>query len=148
MSPQFTCSRAVMAAPAILLFAATCVAQLIAAVVPQGNYNGNIDNNMASHGMIRATGQHSAAAAAIADDAASSLVVTADSHYGDGTGSVGHHHKKHNHFPDRKKSHDHDDNDQENSNSFDFYVFSSKFHFSNSLQVNFIIKKKCELQEN
>ena len=133
MSPQFTCSRAVMAAPAILLFAATCVAQLIAAVMPQGNYNVNIDNDKASHGMIRAAGQHTAAAT-IADNTASSLVVTADSHYGDDTtGSVGHHHKKHNQFPDRKKSHDHDDNDQEN-NSFDFYVFSSKFHFSNSLQ--------------
>jgi hypothetical protein len=126
-----------MAAPAILLFAATCVAQLIAAVMPQGNYNGNVDtnNNKAPHGMIRATGQHSTAAAAIADDAASSLVVTADSHYGDDTGSVGHHHKKHNHFPDRKKSHSNDDdNDQEHNNSFDFYVFSSKFHFSSSLQ--------------
>lgn len=132
MSPQFTCSRAVMSAPAILLFAATCVAQLIAAVMPQGNYNGNVDTNKASHGMIRA-GQHTAAAASIVDDAASSLVVTADNHYGDDTGSVGHHHKKHNHFPDRKKSHDHDDNDPEN-NSFDFYVFSSEFHFSNSLQ--------------
>ena len=136
MSPQFTCSRrAVMASPAILLFAATCVAQLIAAVMPQGNYNVNIDTYKASHGMIRAAGQHTAAAAAIADDAASSLVVTADSHYGDDTtGSVGHHHKKHDHFPDRKKSHDHDDNDQEKNNSFDFYVFSSEFHFSNSLQ--------------
>ena len=129
MSPQFTCSRAVMAAPAILLFAATWVAQLIAAVMPQGNYNVNIDNDKVSHGMIRATGQHTAAAAAaaIADDAASSLIVTADNDYGDDTGSVGHHHKKHNHFPDRKKSHsNNDDNDQENNNSFDFYVFSSK----------------------
>ena len=121
-----------MAAPAILLFAATCVAQLIAAV---RNYNVNIDKKKASHGMIRAAGQHTAAAAAIADDAASSLVVTADSHYGDDTAGVGHRHKKHNHFPDRKKSHDHDDNDQEKNNSFDFYVFSSEFHFiSNSLQ--------------
>mmetsp|Transcript_26557 Transcript_26557/g.41211 ORF Transcript_26557/g.41211 Transcript_26557/m.41211 type:complete len:316 (-) Transcript_26557:197-1144(-) len=116
MAPQFftiSCTRAVMATPAILLFFATCVAQFISAV--QGN--NNVVNRNNNNGMIRG--------------ATHTVVVESSSlAASDENDNVAGGHKSHhkNHVPpDRKKSSHHDENHKNIDNSFDFYVFSMTF---------------------
>ena len=115
MAPQFTisCSRAVMATPAILLFAATCVAQFISSM-----HGDNVVNHYNNNSMIRGSSAH-------ATVVGSSSLATSDENYDDV--EVNHHHGHKHHFPpDRKKKSHHDKNHDDSDNSFDFYVFSSK----------------------
>ena len=104
-----------MATPAVLLFAATCIAQFISSL--QGN--SNIVDHSNTNGMIRGGAAH----AVVLE---SSSLAISDEHY-DNDVEVTHHHGHKHHFPpDRKKKSHHDKNHDDSDNSFDFYVFSSK----------------------
>ena len=120
MAPRFTisCPRAVIATPAVLLFAATCIAQFISSL--QGNSN-VVKHYNTNNGMIRGG---SAVHAIMLE---SSSVAISDEKY-DNDVEVTHHHGHKHHFPPdrKKKSHHHDKNHDDSDNSFDFYVFSSK----------------------
>ncbi|KAL7500096.1 hypothetical protein ACHAWT_009058 [Skeletonema menzelii] len=116
MAPQFTisCSRAVMATPAILLFAATCVAQFISSM-----HGDNVVNHYNNNSMIRGSAAHAIVVG-------SSSLATSDENYDDV--EVNHHHGHKHHFPpDRKKKSHHDKNHDDSDNSFDFYVFSMTY---------------------